>query len=148
MDLDTITEWCVRLSSRRLSERSATPCASPSLRVMKPRILFGAFIFDRHSSSAISHDSALSEASISGFSWNHFVMVLAMIARGNNLFYTVIQPLCSTYYWNDISISSNVILSITSLGMSELICVNKRRQTVIPKDSHERYDSELSDEAT
>jgi hypothetical protein len=31
--------------------------------------------------------------------------------------------------------------------MSELICVNKRRQTVIPKDSHERYDSELSNES-
>jgi hypothetical protein len=54
--------------------------------------------FDRYSLSAISQDSALSEASISGFSWNHFVMVLAMIARGNNLFYMVIQPFCSAYY--------------------------------------------------
>lgn len=32
--------------------------------------------------------------------------------------------------------------------MNELICVIKKRQTVIPKDSHERYDSELSDEVT
>lgn len=59
--------------------------------------VYGAFMFDRYSLSAISQDGVLSEASISGFSWNHFVMVLAMIARGNNLSYEVIQPFCSTY---------------------------------------------------